>query len=262
MNILPVSVVIPCYRCKQTIERALHSVLYQTWLPAEILLVDDGSGDGTLELLYRLERNYAPKVRVIFLAINSGAGFARNAGWEASSQPWLAFLDADDAWHPRKLEIQWNWITSKPDVALCGHASKFLLGPIDIRVDETPKVVQLTSRQMLFSNRLPTRSVMLRKDLPFRFSKMRRSEDYLLWLEIIFAGFPAYRLDTCLAFCFRPEFSPGGLSGQLWEQERSEIVTLGTLRKKGLLTSAAFVCWVCFSFLKYLCRIFLIQVRP
>lgn len=258
----PVSVIIPCYRCSETVERALHSALSQTLRPAEVLLVDDASGDGSLDLLYHLEKLHAPGVKVILLAKNSGPGLARNAGWEAAAQPWLAFLDADDAWHPRKLELQWNWLESHPEVALCGHASQFSTGRIDFPVTDRPLATRLSARQMLVSNRLPTRSVMLRRDLPFRFSNRRFSEDYLLWLEIIYAGYPAYRLDAPLAYCFRPDFSPGGVSGMLWQHEKGEISVLRTLRKAGKMGWIAFSLAVAWSYVKFLRRQWLMRRVP
>jgi glycosyltransferase involved in cell wall biosynthesis len=268
MKQAPVSVVIPCYRSRETVRVALASVLGQTLQPAEILLVDDASGDGTLEFLRALEREHASahasahagalaaelaqQLRVIALARNGGPGPARNAGWEAATQPWLAFLDADDAWHPRKLEIQWAWLASRPDVALCGHCTWLSAdGSINHPVGAAPSATRLTLARMLISNRLPTRSVMLRRDLPFRFRGRDVTEDYLLWLQLIAAGVPAWRLEVPLACSFRPDFSPGGYSGQLWAHEKRELAALQTLRSEGLLTWPAWAAAAVWSVVKF-----------
>ncbi len=122
-----VSVIIPCFRCAKTIERAIASVAAQTVLPAEVILVDDASGDGTRLLLSELKSHYATGwVKLVLLDQNVGAGSARNAGWAAASQPLIAFLDADDAWHFRKIEIQHAYMAANPDVALCGHGFRLL----------------------------------------------------------------------------------------------------------------------------------------
>jgi glycosyltransferase involved in cell wall biosynthesis len=255
----PVSVIIPCFRCRETIELSLNSALNQTLQPAEILLVDDASGDGSLDLLHHLERIHAPRVKVISLTKNGGPGLARNAGWDAATSPWLAFLDADDAWHPRKLEIQWNWLASHQDVAMCGHASQFSSGRIDFPVADGPVANRLSMWRMLISNRLPTRSVMLRRDLPFRFRGREVTEDYLLWLEVIASGFPSVRLESCLAFSLRPDFSPGGYSGQLWTHEKRELAALGTLRAEGKLAWPAFILSATWSFIKYVRRLWLMR---
>lgn len=257
---VPVTVIIPCYRSANTIARAVGSVATQTLPPEEILLVDDCSNDGdaTLNVLRRLPQTFPQaNLRIIALEKNTGPGEARNAGWETASQPWLAFLDADDAWHPRKLEIQWHWIESHQDAVLCGHDSRFSAGETNYPAKSSPKALRLSLLQMLISNRLPTRSVMLRRDLPFRFSNMRGAEDYQLWLEIIFAGYPAYRIESLLAYSFRAEFSPGGVSGQLWEHEKCELAALNTLRGKGYLSWPELALWASWSFMKFLRRLWL-----
>lgn len=258
-TVLPISVVVPCYRSRETIGVALASILGQTQMPAEILLVDDASGDGSLDFLRALEHQYAPLVKVIAQARNGGPGLARNAGWEAATQAWIAFLDADDAWHPRKLELQWAWLLAHPDADVCGHASRFTTGAIDEVIDAAPVAEKLSTRAMLVSNRLPTRSVMLRRNLPQRFQGKAVTEDYLLWLEIIVSGASAYRLDTCLAYALRPDFSPGGYSGQLWTHEKRELAALRSLRQNDKLDLPVFACAVAWSYLKYLRRVWLMR---
>lgn len=257
---LPVTVIIPCYRCRETVVRALDSVLAQTLQPAEILLIDDASGDGTLELLRDLESQYTPVVKVIGQKKNGGPGLARNAGWEVATQPWLAFLDADDAWHPRKLETQWTWLAAHPEVVLCGHGTQFATdGRIDHPVPVTPPAMRLTLAKMLASNRLPTRSVMLRRDLPFRFRGRDVTEDYLLWLQVIAAGWPACRLEACLAYSLRPDFSPGGYSGQLWTHEKRELAALRTMRVEGDFSWFAWGASSFWSVVKFLRRHWLMR---
>jgi len=256
----PISVIIPCYRCQAEVALALDSVMNQTLQPAEILLIDDASGDGTLECLRKYEKEHGPRLRVISLDHNGGPGLARNAGWDASTQPWLAFLDADDAWHPRKLEIQWGWLLKHHEVVLCGHDTRLTDGVIDHPVDSQLTATRLTPYKMLASCRLPTRSVMLRCDLPFRFRGRAVAEDYLLWLQIIAAGLPAYRMEVCLAYSFRPDFSPGGYSGQLWTHEKRELAALQALRAERSLS--LFVLFVSsgWSVVKFLRRLWIMRI--
>lgn len=258
-QLVPVAVIVPCYKCSETVRQALDSILRQTIQPAEILLIDDASGDGTLDVLRKLEAEHVSRVKVVALPLNGGPGLARNAGWEAATQPWLAFLDADDAWHPRKLEIQWAWLAAHPEVILCGHDSQFSTGRIDHSVDATPSATRLTLAKMLVSNRLPTRSVMLRRDLPFRFRGKDVTEDYLLWLQVIASGQPATRLEVCLAYSLRPDFSPGGYSGQLWTHEKRELAALRTLRFEGYLSWFAWIASSAWSVVKFLRRRWLMR---
>jgi glycosyltransferase involved in cell wall biosynthesis len=96
-----VSVVIPYYRARQTIARAVRSILTQTVRPREILVVDDGSPDDAADSL----REFGSAVTLIRKP-NGGAASARNAGIERARGEWIAFLDADDYWEPTKLEQQ------------------------------------------------------------------------------------------------------------------------------------------------------------
>jgi len=96
-----VSVVIPAYNCEKFIATAIESVLSQTYGDYEIIVVNDGSTDKTDEVISR----YASKIKKIYQP-NKGPANARNAGIVSASGEYIAFLDADDAWLPEKLEMQ------------------------------------------------------------------------------------------------------------------------------------------------------------
>ncbi len=98
------SVVIPAYNRANTIERAINSVLHQTYQDFEVIVVDDGSKDNTAEIV----RDLASKdhrIRYIHQE-NQGAQVARNRGIMEAQYEWIAFLDSDDEWLPKKLELQ------------------------------------------------------------------------------------------------------------------------------------------------------------
>ena len=249
----PVSVIIPCWHCADTIGRAVASVAAQTLRPAEVILVDDAGGDGTLAALHAMAAQYgADWVKIIALPGNQGAGAARNAGWDAATQPYLAFLDADDAWFPAKLERQWGWMQAHPDVVLTGHPTQLWQPDAPIpAVPEALSATPVTLRAMLVSNRFPTRSVMLRRDLPFRFGSRQDTEDYALWLDIVSFGAPTAVLNAVLGCCFRPDASPGGYSGQLWRHERRELFTLARLRDKGGIGGELWLLAALWSLVKY-----------
>jgi glycosyltransferase involved in cell wall biosynthesis len=98
-----VSVVIPAYNCGRTIAEAIASVRAQTVAPIEIIVVDDCSQDDTLA---KLDAMAAADLHVIRSPSNRGGSAARNRGIEAACADYVAFLDADDLWTPRKLELQ------------------------------------------------------------------------------------------------------------------------------------------------------------
>lgn len=110
-----VSVIIPTYNYARFVTEAIDSALSQTLAPHEVIVVDDGSTDDTRDRVAR----YGDRVRYIFQE-NRGLSAARNAGLAAATGDALALLDSDDAFHPRKLELQAACLDADPTVGLVG----------------------------------------------------------------------------------------------------------------------------------------------
>lgn len=253
-----VSVIIPCYNCSSTIERSINSILNQTKLPRELILVDDKSTDNTLEIINNLAKKHQDISFIILsLSENSGPGSARNVAWDIASQTWLAFLDADDIWHPQKLEIQLEYLKSDPEVFLSGHRTEVYAGEFikyDISICFKSFIINKIS--MIISNRFPTRSVVVRKDIPYRFKeKGYYSEDYKLWLELVFLKKKCTYLDITLAYSFKPEYSKGGLSGHLIKHEKGELETIKIIYQKRYINFLTYLLFSTFSFMKFLRRL-------
>ncbi len=107
----PISVVIPVYNRRQQVQRAIASALRQSLPPHEILVADDASTDGTPAAVAALAD---PRLRLLRHDRNRGAGAARNTGIAAATGKWIAFLDSDDEWEPRKLERQLAQLMGAP----------------------------------------------------------------------------------------------------------------------------------------------------
>jgi len=99
-ELLPIAVVIPAYNSERFIGAALDSVFAQTRPPAQVIVVDDGSADRSASIAQA-------RGATVIRQANAGVSAARNSGMRAATQPWLAFLDADDTWLPEKLALQW-----------------------------------------------------------------------------------------------------------------------------------------------------------
>jgi glycosyltransferase involved in cell wall biosynthesis len=108
-----VSVIIPTYNSAALVTAAVQSALAQTLPPAEVIVVDDGSIDDTRQRLSTYRARYLHQ-------LNQGVAAARNHGLREASGDFIAFLDADDVWHPRKLELQIAAIAANPDLVLLG----------------------------------------------------------------------------------------------------------------------------------------------
>jgi glycosyltransferase involved in cell wall biosynthesis len=236
----PISVVVPCFRCADTIGDAVASVAAQAVRPVEILLVDDCSGDGTFERLQQLARAHAPGwIKVFATPRNGGPSGARNLGWEHASQPYVAFLDADDTWHPLKLKLQMEVLSADPGLALLAHQMNVQSRAAPPPAQRYPLRVRPIPAHLLgVSNSIPTASVVLRRDLPFRFDEQRmRAEDFLLWAQILLSGYRCSKINQVLASWHKPPFGAGGLSGDLAAMYAAAVDVRRALHRQGLLSA-------------------------
>jgi glycosyltransferase involved in cell wall biosynthesis len=259
---LPITVIIPCYKNAATINRALQSVIDQTQQPAEVILIDDASADDTLVELEKLQARYPHWIKVIALSKNKGPSGARNAGWEQATQPYLAFLDADDSWHPEKLAHQYQVMLDHPEFSVTGHRW------IEYKENSAQKpltivsINQVTKFLLLFKNRFNTSTVMLKTDLPFRFMDGKHfAEDFYLWQQIAFAGKSFGFIDSPLAYSYKPLYGAGGLSAQLWAMEKSELDNFRCLYKDRHINWPLFVLASTVSLLKFCKRAVISALR-
>ncbi|MBP7003117.1 glycosyltransferase family 2 protein [Amaricoccus sp.] len=139
-----VTVVIPAYDRAATIRPAIESVLRQTWRDFELVVVDDGSRDGTPDVVRAIDD---PRLRLIETPRNMGASAARNLGAEEARAPWVAFQDSDDEWLPLKLEKQMarllaprpegapDWVAAYCGMLILGRAREAAPKGTDARLD-------------------------------------------------------------------------------------------------------------------------------
>ncbi len=190
-----VSVVVPAYNAEAFIADALHSVLAQNYGAIEILLVDDGSTDGTSEVV----RALAPDIRIIRQE-NGGVASARNTGLKAAKGDFICFLDADDGWFPGKVSAQADYLLKHPDVGLVYHAWRVWepdddggYPALDVpKVTDEHAIVQNESgaiySRLLLDCIVHTSTVMVRREVieqvGFFDTQLTVGEDYDYWLRI------------------------------------------------------------------------------
>lgn len=249
------SVVIPCFNSEKTIERAFSSVLNQTFPPREVIFIDDASTDGTQSLLSEIESGaYVFSIKVIKNNSNVGPGKSRNFGWDLATSTWIAFLDSDDAWHREKLEIFNDRLIQDQEIDLLCSDSSFVTEILnEEKSGKNIGIRQLEYRQTLFKNQIFTRTVVIRRSIEKRF-RAGLSEDFSLWLDCLYSGLKVIYINSNLSFHFRPEFSPGGISSNLWKHELYELKAICEFFKRTpLVVSGALF----FSIVKFFRRIFI-----
>jgi GT2 family glycosyltransferase len=172
------SVVVPAHDAEGTVEAAIRSALVQTCPPDEIVVVDDGSTDATATVVRRI----GGPVHLVSKP-QGGPSSARNAGVAASFGEWLAFLDADDEWHPEKLERQLRLAGGDVVLVATDWSREAVRAPAPERV---PTTVLKTSKILLL-NRFQTSTVLLRRDACIAAGGFDPSldgvEDWDMWLR-------------------------------------------------------------------------------
>ncbi|MBT8574541.1 glycosyltransferase family 2 protein [Polynucleobacter paneuropaeus] len=219
-----VSIVIPCYRDSETLSSALKSLYEQTYSNLEILVINDASPE-TAEI----ERVLASHLGVFYIknTINVGLAATRNVGIKNSKGEYVAFLDADDEWHPRKLELQMKHIAA--NVAIACDVEEFLTFPPQLRVfseaQESDIKVVRSSFKFSFYNYLTGASLLAPKALLLKVGgydeSLRSCEDYDLWLRLLEARVMLIHLRLPLYYY---RFNISGLSKNVntisfWELE-------------------------------------------
>ena len=177
-----VSVVMPVYNSAAHMQRPIESVLAQSLTDLELILVDDGSSDDSWAMMER----YAaadPRISVVRLARNEGVAAARNEALQRARGEYIAFLDSDDGWHPRKLELQLAHMqASACDVS---YAAYVRIGEDGRQLSEVTPPPTLRHADLLRSNHIGHLTGIYRRGLgEFRFRRIGH-EDYAFWLDVV-----------------------------------------------------------------------------
>jgi len=229
-----VSVIIPTYNRADYVCEAVESVLSQIYQDFELIIVDDGSTDNTRE---RLEK-YSKRILYVYQE-NKGVSFARNKGIELSSCPYICFLDSDDIWTERKLEIQTGIMKSNPDIHI-SYTDEIWIRK-GVRVN--PKKKHRKFAGDLFEKSLELciispSSVMIKRDLfektGFFDEELEVCEDYDLWLRIT-KDYPVCFINKPLII--KRGGHPDQLSHKYWGNDRFRVYAIEKIMYGGFLTS-------------------------
>ncbi len=233
-----VSAIIPTLNRREFVKRALESVLSQTYPIHEIILIDNGSTDGTLPMVYK---NY-PSVKIL-REKRPGVSFARNAGIRSAKGDWLALLDSDDAWHTKKIERQLDSYSSSIKDYRLIHTSEIwyrndkLLNQKKKHKKFGGDIFQECVRLCCIS---PSSSLIRREvfsDIGYFDEDLPACEDYDFWLrltsreEVLFVDEP---------LTIKYGGHPNQLSKKYWGMDRFRVTSLEKLISRGQLTEEQF----------------------
>lgn len=216
-----VSVVIPTYNYARYVGDAIDSVLAQTVPPLEVVVIDDGSTDDTPTVLAK----YGDRIRAIRQE-NQGLSAARNAGIREARGEWVAFLDSDDAFHPRKLELQLAALAAHPELKLVATGAFSDEPPTWADIAAAPPVVPVTAGAIAVRTLFAPSSVLAKRscfDEVGGFDPALRSvEDREMWVRIC-AKFPAAVVAAPLTWIRQ---TPGSMSRHPERMEHFDRVVI------------------------------------
>jgi len=208
-----ISVVIPVFNGIDYISDAVESVKNQTLPPTEIIIVDDGSTDGTPDKVKAI-----PGVTLVVQA-NRGPSAARNHGVAVASGDWLAFLDADDLWHPEKLKIQSKFFSDDTTLVYCNRTNIGDLGGLSVLQSDGVKLYEgeIFSTLLEKGNFITTSSVIINRRI-FQAcggfcedEAILGVEDWDLWLQASRLGNVRRSMEPLVAY----RIHSGGISRKI-----------------------------------------------
>lgn len=234
-----ISIVMPTYNAEQYLKETLKSVQNQSFKDWEVIIVDDGSTDTTMQIAsdYALADH---NISVQQLDQNSGGpARPRNVGVSLAKGTWIAFLDADDLWHPEKLRHQLNAVTQAGQSFSCTGLKNFTQSDaIDFFNFQAPSTTHIGYVRQRFRTAIANSSVMIKRDIaatfPFEENRgFRAVEDYHCWLRVLASGETCVKLNApYLAY----RVSDGQISAGKWSQTKKVFMVHQSLPMAGLVS--------------------------
>ena len=226
---MDISVVIPTYNRYEFLQRALESVFSQSYLPSEVIVIDDGSTDNTSDIT-----KLFPKIKYIYQE-NSGVSSGRNLGIKNSTCEWIAFLDSDDEWHMNKLALQVEFHKQNPEILMSYTDEKWVREDCEVKM---PKKFHKAGGD-IFEKCLPhciiaPSSALIHKNLlngvGLFDEGLEVCEDYDLWLRVALEN-KIGLIDEKLIIKYAGH--DGQLSFKHWGMDRFRVKALEKLLEKG-----------------------------
>jgi len=262
---MKISVVIPMYNSSETILNTLNSVKYQTVLPFEVIIIDDGSNDDSVIIVEDFILNNPSLNLQLLKKTNGGVSSARNIGIKIAKGDWIALLDSDDVWLSNKLERQLQVLFENPSIDFLGtnrndeYFDKILLKKMNSLTRISPKLLMV---KFIFV--VPT--VIFRKSIIFDIGFFDESQKYAEegnYFIRIAQKYNCFLLNESLVITGggKAHFGHSGLSANLKEMEIGELKNLNDALRLKIINTLEFYCLSFFSILKYIRRLIIIKLK-
>ena len=208
-----VSIIIPYFKKKNYFKLTINSILNQKYQNFEILIVYDDEDKSDLSFINQIKR-LDKRIKIIVNKKNIGAGLSRNKAIKYSKGKFIAFIDADDLWHPMKLKKQITFMT-KNDVGI-SHTSYKILNEKNERIS-LRKAKNLIFKDLIKSCDIGLSTVIIKKNILKNnyFVNLKTKEDYVLWLKLTKKGYKFYALNETLTYW---RFLPDSLSSSVFQK--------------------------------------------
>lgn len=227
----------PTYNAESTLEKSIGSVLAQSCNDFEIIVVDDNSTDGSVEIVRELALT-EPRIKLIEHQSNLGAGVARSTGIKNSKGRFIAFLDADDLWKTKKLEKQISYMIDSDCYFCCSWYDIQTVYGDRLGTRKPPRLISYEA--LLYENVIGCLTVMIdtdffgRRSMPY----IRKRQDYAFWLSLL------REVDYC--FCLQESLSiyqvrPNSISSNKLEMIAFNYKMFRQCEKFGITKSTFYV---------------------
>lgn len=205
-----VSVIMPAYNCEKYIEETLNSVINQSYLNWEIIVVDDCSSDNTIDILKKYS-NKDPRIKHYRLDKNFGAAVTRNKAIDMAEGKYIAFLDSDDVWFPEKLKKQISLMKQKNYSFTCTSYNK-----IDSNGKDLCRIIKAKAKSDYEgvlkacpgnSTVIYDANILGKHKIP----NIKKRNDYVMWLQVIKKAKYLYGIEEVLS---SHRLRPDGISSK------------------------------------------------
>lgn len=188
----------PLYNADSSVQRSIVSVIEQSFSNWELIIINDQSIDNTLSVIESFKR-VDERIKIFTLAKQSGAACARNYGFSVACGRYIAFLDGDDTWHKKKLELQTEFMQSRNKFFSFTGYSRF--NESGRLISKINAISSTNYHQLLSRNVIPLLTVMIDTKMTGQLSmpELKRQHDYGLWLKLVRNYGNAHGIDQDLA---------------------------------------------------------------